>query len=137
MFLTFVLVGGVGYWKNHINKSESIRMMKLLAEMVQQYRYQNSRALPSESYISRQREAFGDVRLGDIQYRAQWIDFNAGIDTILAYSHKDYGLAAGKGYVVMRLDGKVEWMGVAEFEDLFAEQQSPTEAELSKRAVGF
>jgi len=138
VFLTTILVGGVGYWKNHINKSESIRTMKLLSEIVQQYRVQNSRALPSESYISMQREGFGDARLGDIQYRVQWIDFDAGMDTILAYSYKDYGLTVGDGYVVMLLDGTVEWMGAVEFEKLYAEQRSPTEeAEPPKSSVGF
>ena len=132
MLLTAVFVGGVGYWKNHVNKSESIRVMKLLSEMVRQYRQQNSRALPSESYIDRQREAIGDVRLGRIQYRAQWIDFNAATDTILAYAYKDYGMAAGKGYIVMRLDGTVEWMGEMEFEELFAAQRNQAEPQLPK-----
>ncbi len=132
ILLTAVLVGAVGYWKNHVNKSESIRVMKLLSEVVQRYRQQNSRALPPESYISRQREVIADARLGTIQYRAQWIDFNAGMDTILAYSYKDYGITAGKGYVVMRLDCTVEWMGKMEFEELFAAQRSQAEPELSK-----
>ncbi len=132
ILLTAVLVGGVGYWKNHVNKSESIRVMKLLSEVVRQYRQQNSRALPPESYINRQREAIGDARLGTIQYRAQWIDFNAGMDTILAYAYKDYGITAGKGYVVMRLDYNVEWMGEMEFEQLFAAQRNQAEPELSK-----
>ena len=132
ILLTAVLVGGVGYWKNHVNKSESIRVMKLLSEIVQRYRQANSRALPAESYINRQKEAIGDARLGIVQYRAQWIDFNAGMDTILAYSYKDYGLAAGKGYIVMRLDYTVEWMGQAEFEELFTAQRNQAEPKLSK-----
>ena len=132
ILLTAVLVGAVGYWKNHVNKSESIRVMRLLSEVVRQYRQQNHKALPPESYISRQKEVIGDARLGKIQYRAQWIDFNAGMDTILAYSYKDYGLAAGKGYIVMRLDYTVEWMGQMEFEELFAAQRNQAEPELSK-----
>ena len=132
IFLTALLVGGVGYWKDHVNKSESIRVMKLLSEVVRQYRQANSRALPPESYINSQREAIGDARLGRIQYRAQWIDFNAPDDTILAYAHKDYGMTAGKGYIVMRLDYTVEWMGQAEFEELFTAQRNPAEPKLPK-----
>jgi len=132
IILTAVLVSAVGYWKNHVNKSDSIRVMRLLSKVVRQYRQQNHKALPPESYINRQREAIGDARLGRIQYRARWIDFNAGMDTILAYAHKDYGMAAGKGYIVMRLDYNVEWMGEMEFEELFAAQRNQAEPELSK-----
>jgi hypothetical protein len=137
ILLTTIIISGVGYWKNHVNRSESIRIMKLLSESVQQYRQQNGRALPPEFYINREREVLGDARLGKIQYRAQWIGFNADTDTILAYSYKDFGLTIGKGYVVMRLDGVVEWMAAAQFEQLFAEQRTQAESEWLKSTSSF
>jgi hypothetical protein len=49
----------------------------------------------------------------------------------LAYTEKKYrSLLVGKGYVVLRLDGRVEWMGKREFETLLAQHQSPMEIQM-------
>ncbi|MHC4890210.1 MAG: hypothetical protein ACYTEO_12195, partial [Planctomycetota bacterium] len=79
----------------------------------------------------------GNVRLGNLQYRARWITFESTPDEILAYTEKNYNsLLVGKGYIVLRLGavlsdkGRVEWMGKQEFETLLAQQQSPEEVEM-------
>lgn len=67
----------------------------------------------------------GSVRLGTVQYRAIWITFDSKDDTILAYTQENYhSLFLKSGYVVLWLNGKVEWMEAGRFENLLAGQQS-------------
>ncbi|GAG04531.1 unnamed protein product, partial [marine sediment metagenome] len=73
----------------------------------------------------------GHVRLGDVKYRGRWIDFESKPDEILAYSEKKYPSSLlGDGYVVLRLDGKVEWLRKQEFEEELAHRQSQKEVEI-------
>ena len=118
--------------KDVINQSESMRTMKLLAEAVQQHRKEVG-SLPSKSYFENLRQKLQDARLGECEYRARWIGFEAEPDTILAYAWKDFHLPAGRGYVVMRLDGSVEWMKKKEFEKLLSEQQNEAEIKLLQK----
>ena len=73
----------------------------------------------------------GHVRLGRVTYRALWISFEATGDEILAYRQVNYrSLFVGSGYVVLRLDGRVEWMKKQQFEELLAHQQTQREIEM-------
>jgi hypothetical protein len=124
---TVVMVVGFANIKNAINRSESIRAMELLGKEILQYRKQNG-SLPSESYVRQFTDRIGAVRITDLQYRAQWIEFNSDPNkTILAYSTKNYKGLVKAGCVVLRLDGKVEWMSKKQFEQILVEQQQQQE----------
>ncbi len=126
---TAIFVGAMINVKDVINRSEAIRAMELLGQEVRKYR-DNYHSTPSESYFNRLKNSISAVRLGGVQYRARWIGFDDGPDTILAYSYKDYKFFVKKGYVVMRLDGNVEWIERGEFIKLFKKQHTDAEIKL-------
>jgi len=76
-------------------------------------------------------------RLGTIEYRAPWIAFDAEPDTILAYAKRDFLPPAGKGSIVMRLDGTVEWLPESEFDKQLKKQQSDAEIRLFQKSGKF
>lgn len=115
--------------KDAINKSEAIRAMESLAERVLEYRKEYG-STPPESFIVQHQREMQFARLGRVSYRAQWLGFGDETDTVLAYVFKDYQFLVKRGYVVMRLDGSVEWMGRKDFEELLARQQKAAEVEL-------
>ena len=114
--------------KDLLNKKEAMRAMEIVGEEVLNYRRRYA-SLPPESYLTNIKEDF--VRLGTLNYRAQWIGFDAEPNTILAYAAKNYHtLAADPGYVVLYLDGRGEWMDKKDFEELLKEQQTTREIEM-------
>lgn len=120
--------------KDGINRSEAIRAMKHLGRNILQYQDQHG-SVPSQSYVNKIKTGLeGYTRLGDLRYRARWVDFESGPDEILAYSaQKFYSLFIRDGYVVLRLNGDVEWMEKEEFEQLLAIQQSPQEISMQEK----
>jgi len=134
--ITFTAVAVVAMinLKDWINRSEAMRAMEHLGREVFKYRKENGR-LPPESYVAGIKEDLeGGVRLGNLRYRALWIDFEATPDDILAYTKKDYHSSLlSDGYVVLRLDGRVQWMGKKELEGLLAQQQSEFEIEMLQK----
>jgi len=118
-------------FKDWVNRSEAIRAMENLSKKVLLYRQENG-SVPPESWVDMQKENLpGYVRMGTLQYRGIWIDFESSSDDILAYTQRNYhSLFVGKGYVVLRLDGRVQWLGKEEFEKLLARQQSQDELKL-------
>ena len=133
---TTVFVAAMLNVRDHLNRAEAVRTMEHLAEKVQEYR-EKFKSTPSKTYLVGHRTDFEDVRLGDFEYRAPWIKFGAGPDTILAYARKNYQFLIGRGYIVMRLDGRVEWMKKVEFEVLLKKQQTEAEIELLQKPRGF
>lgn len=134
LVVTFVAVLAMINFKDYVNWSEAMQTMKHLSQIVLNYR-KTQGCVPPETYISSIKEDLaGQVRLGDFQYRARWIDFGAGSDEILAYVKKDYhSFIMHDGYIVLRLDGRVEWMEPKKFEELMAKQRKPTEIESFKK----
>ncbi|MDD5326710.1 MAG: hypothetical protein PHY02_02725 [Phycisphaerae bacterium] len=128
--ITAIAVVAMIALRNWINRSEAMRAMEHLGRVVVQYR-QSHGSVPSESYINRTREELeGRVRLGDVTYRAQWINFESSPDEILAYTEKPHGSwLFGKRYIVLRLDGRIEWMGKQKLDMLLAQQRSFQELE--------
>jgi hypothetical protein len=118
-------------FKDLINRSEALRAMEQLGQTLLHYRQQHG-AVPPEAFIDNIKDDLeGGARLGKIEYRGIWIDLDSAPDEILAYAYKDYHtLLAEKGYVVLRLGGRVEWMNKTEFETLLASQQSLEELQL-------
>jgi len=122
--------------RDYVNRAEAMRTMERLGEKVCQYRAKYN-STPPKSYLTGQRTDFQDARLGDFEYRAPWIEFGASPDIILAYARKNYQFLVGKGYIVMRLDGHVEWMEKDNFEAVLKKQQTEAEIELLQKPREF
>jgi len=121
-------------FKDWVNRSEAMRAMEHLSKIIQQYRKEHG-SIPPQSYIDSAKEGLvGGARLGILQYRSRWIDSECPPDTILAYSEKNYGTSfLEDGFVVLRLNGRVEWMERQKFLSLLAKQQSPAEVEMTRK----
>jgi hypothetical protein len=140
--ITTIAVVAMINFKDWVNRSEAIRAMEHLRQRVKQYRDKHG-SVPPGPWVDRQREKLpGNVRLGNLQYRARWITFESDPNEILAYAEANYNsLLVGKGYIVLRLDavlsdkGRVEWMGKQEFETLLARQQSPEETKAGRSEI--
>ena len=132
--ITAVAVVAMINFKNLVNRSEARRAMEHLGQIVLQHR-KDSGSVPSESYISSIKgDLEGYVRLGDLQYRARWINFDSGADEILAYTQKSRRtLLFGNKILVLRLDGRVEWIDRQKFETLLAQQQSAMEIKMMQQ----
>jgi hypothetical protein len=130
--VTIAAVIGMVEMKNGVNRSEAMRAMEQLGRIVGDYKQKNG-SIPPESYAESIKVSLeGQVRLGFLQYRARWINFDSPPDTILAYVKKNYhSLFFRHGAIVLRLDGRVEWMDKREFEKLLESQQSALERELT------
>jgi hypothetical protein len=129
--ITAIAVGAMINLKNQINRSEVERAMDGLSQAILQYK-QKYGSVPPESYINRIREGLeGNVRLGGIIYRAQWISFDSTPNDILAYTAAPRSSwLQGEKYLVLRLDGRVEWMKKQALDALLAQQQSAQEIEM-------
>jgi hypothetical protein len=132
--ITAIAVAAMINLKNWVNRSESMRAMEHLGRIVLQYREKYG-SVPPESHIDRIKEELeGHVRLGKVIYRAQWISFESTPDEILAYTERPYSSwLFGKKHIVLRLNGRVEWMDKREIETLLAQQQSSQELEMLRK----
>jgi len=135
-FITVIVITAVAVvamlnFKDWVNRSEAMRAMEDLSREVLRYKKKHG-SVPPESYVDGIKgDLEGHVRLGNLRYRARWLDFESTPNEILAYTERNYrSLLVGKGYVVLRLDGRVEWMGKREFETLLAQHQSPMEIQM-------
>ena len=125
--VTVVAIVSMINFKDWVNRSEAIRAMQHLAQIVRQYRNEHG-SVPPQSYIDSIKENLeGYVRLGRLIYRAQWLDLESTPDEILAYSEKNYRSFIGKGFIVLRLDGTVEWLDKKKFQTILNRQQTPLE----------
>ncbi|HBR19326.1 MAG: hypothetical protein WC765_09410 [Phycisphaerae bacterium] len=124
---TAAMVAGFANVKNVINRSEAMRAMELLGKEVLSYR-QTYGSLPSENYAKQFAEQIGAVRLGDFQYRAQWIEFGCDPNaTILAYTEKKYSGVIKSGAAVLWLNGKTEWIDKQRFCEIMKSLQNKQE----------
>ncbi|MFB0523972.1 MAG: hypothetical protein ACETVZ_00400 [Phycisphaerae bacterium] len=131
--ITAVAVLAMINLKDWVSRSEAVQSMEQLGRIVLQYRKEHGSA-PPEDYIKSIKEKLeGHVGLGKLQYRARWIDFESKPDEILAYTEKKHRASLlSDGYVVLRLDGRVEWMDEQEFQKLLGQQRrkSPQEVQM-------
>ena len=129
--ITIIAVVAIMIFKDWVNRSEATKAMGHIGRIVVEYRQQKG-FVPPESHIAKVKQTVeGYARLGELKYRARWIDFESTPDEILAYTRKNYNsFFFSAGYIVLRLDGRVEWMDVDAFEKLLATQQSPMEANM-------
>lgn len=128
-FAVFIIINV----KDLVNRSEAMRAMNALSKKISEHRKKYNQ-LPPESWIESQKQHLpGAPRLGEIKYRALWINTNSSEDEILAYSAKEYNsFFVGQGYVILRLNGKVQWMNKKEFEKLLKKQKAEAESKLLK-----
>jgi hypothetical protein len=131
IIITSIAVVAMINLKDWVNRSEAMRAMEDLGKLVLQYRNENG-SVPPQSYVDNIKTNLkGHVRLGDLQYRALWIDFDSTPDDVLAYVEKKYrSLVLSSGFIVLRLDGRVEWMQKQQLDVLLARQQSRMEIEI-------
>lgn len=115
--------------KDLINRAEGVRAMKQLGQELLKHD-----SLPPESFVDAIKDEIqGRVRLGKIQYRNLWITPDAEPNEILAYTKKNYkSLFINDGYIVLMLNGNVEWMGKKHFEELLKSQQTTMEIQATK-----
>ena len=128
---TPITVTAMIYFKDWVNHTEAVRAMEHLSELVLQYREKKG-STPPESYVDDIKEKLmGSARIGDLKYRARWIGMDCSSDEILAYVERSYdSLVIKDGFIVLRFDGRVEYMGKKEFNAILARQQSPAEKAL-------
>ncbi len=131
LVITAIAVVAMINFKDWVNRSEAMRAMEQLSRETLRYRKANG-SLPPESYIDSIKEKLqGSARLGKVHYRALWIDSKSPPDTILAYTEKHYhSLLFHSGFIVVRLDGTVQWMDRQTFISILEQQQSPMEKEM-------
>ncbi|MBN2456686.1 MAG: hypothetical protein JXB29_09165 [Sedimentisphaerales bacterium] len=129
--ITVITVVAMINLRAHVNHSEAMRAMEDLARNVMEYKSQHG-LVPPESYVlSIRDDLLGHVRLTNLQYRARWIDLDCTADEILAYSERNlHSLFLGHGFIVLRLDGRVEWIDKDEFQEILSQQQSPDEIQM-------
>ncbi len=137
--ITAIAVVAMIIFKDFVNRSEAMRAMEDLGQRVLEYRQKHS-SVPPKSWVDRQREKKpGNIRLGNLQYRARWITFESTPDEFLAYTEANYNLLVGKGYIVLRLgavlmdDGRPEWIDRKEFKTLLAQQQRPEKIQMLQK----
>jgi hypothetical protein len=120
-------------FRDWVNRSEAITAMEHLGMNINDYR-QKTGHVPPRSYIDSVLPNLpGYLRLGKLIYRGTWIDINSGEDQILAYSPKKFSsLMVSDGYVVLSLNGTVDWMDKETFETKISQQQSRKEIETLK-----
>ena len=114
--------------KNGVNLAETIRAMEHLGKIVSDYKQKNG-YVPPESFVDNLKESLvGQARLGDLHYRARWLDADSTPDTILAFARRGSGSLFFKPEVIVLFyDGKVQRMEEESFNKLFAAQQKPEE----------
>ena len=90
IFITVAILIAMINFKDWVNRSEATKGMENLGNIVLDYRQKHG-SVPPESYVDNiRRQLEGHVRLGDLRYRARWIDFGSTGDEILAYTEKNY-----------------------------------------------
>jgi len=125
---TVMAVVGMIHLKDHVNRTEAMRAMTELGRRVLDYRHRQG-VLPPESFVRDIEDTLeGSERLGHLTYRAARLSPHAPDWMILAYSLKRHPASFLRdGYVVLRLNGRVEWMPTVSFEALLSEQGKPEE----------
>ena len=123
--ITVILVVTFANFKDVINRSEATRATITIGEIVLQYR-KDYGSLPPQDYVGKIKgNVGGGVRLGKVNYRALYITRDSKPDEILAYIFKNYkSLFVSSGYIVLRLNGQVEWMDKKSFEEELMKRKS-------------
>ena len=134
IIVTVLAVAAMIGFKDWVNRSEARQAIEQLGQIVLQYRKEHG-SVPPESYIDGIRENLrGRARLGKLNYRAIWIGFESTEDEILAYSQTKSHLLFQDDFIVLRLNGNVEWMNEKKLDHILAKQQTRNEIEMLKKS---
>jgi hypothetical protein len=126
--VTLLFVFGLINLRDSLNRSEMNREMEVLATSIKDYRQRNG-SLPSESWIRTQVQSF--VRLANLEYRAKSVLYDSPPETIVASCMQNsYSMLVKKAYIVLRLDGSVEWLAPDVYAKAIKEQDIATQNEL-------
>ncbi len=123
---TCVFIFAVFQLRDHVNRKEALFTMEMLRKEILDYK-EKFRSLPPESWVVNNDVLDAARFKRGFIYRARWIDYGAGDDTILMYMFLGTRSFFRDGYAVMRLDGTVEWVPKERFEKQLASQQSREE----------
>jgi len=131
ILITATVVVGMIELKNWVNRSEAMRAMGYLGQVVSDYKQKNG-YVPSESHVEGLKKTFEErSRAGGLNYRARWISVDSSPDTILAYVRENtHSLFFHPGAIVLRYNGRIEWMDKTSFDKLIARQQTTLELEM-------
>ena len=128
MVTTFILVVVFANVKDITNRSEATRAVDAIGKRILQYRKDNG-YLPSQNYVDTiKQDVPGSVRMAKLNYRALYITRDSKPDEILAYTLKNYkSLFISDSYIVLRLNGQIEWMDTQSFEEELMRRKSISE----------
>jgi hypothetical protein len=126
--VTLLFVFGLINLRDGLNRSEMQREMEVLGASIKDYRQKNG-SLPSESWIRSQVQSF--ARLGNVEYRAKSVLYDSPPETIIANCMQNsYSMLIKKAYIVLRLDGSVEWLAPDVYAKTVKEQENAAQNEL-------
>ena len=114
--ITAAAVIGIIQFKDYINRRDAVLAMEQLGEKVLAYRKTLGSLPPEDTIQALMTEVSGRTRLGRFTYRAAWITPESEPDTLLAFTQQNYSSPlVSDGYIVLRLDGTVQWMDTQQF----------------------
>lgn len=118
LVITALSVVGIIHLKDYINRRDALLAVEQLGEKILAFR-ESQGTLPSEETVQTlMNEVSGRTRLGRFTYRASEITPESKPDTLLAFTQQDYkSLIVSNGYIVLRLDGTVQWLDTQQFTD--------------------
>jgi hypothetical protein len=118
LVITAVAVVGIIHLKDYINRRDALLAVEQLGEKILAYRKSLGSLPPEGTVQALMSEVSGRTRLGRFTYRAPWITPQSEPDTLLAFTQQDYSSPiVNNGYIVLRLDGTVQWMDAKQFTD--------------------
>ena len=126
--LTIIAVIALINFRHWVNRSEAVRAMENLGEVIQKYR-NKAGSLPPQSYVDNVKDNLqGQARLGTLYYRAQWIDYDDPPETIIAYTKKEFhSIFLDDGFIVLKLNGNVQWLEEKKCKQILEKQQTSEE----------
>lgn len=116
--ITAAAVAGMIHLKDYINRREALLAVEQLGEKILAYQETQGTLPPEETVQALKEEVSGRARLGRLTYRAPWITPQSMPDSLLAFTQQDYkSLIVSNGYIILRLDGTVQWLNTQQFTD--------------------
>ena len=120
--------------KEVVNKKESMLAARNLNFEILKYKQTNNK-WPLQSYVDEKaKQIQGRTRLGKVEYRASMFDYVGSNDVVVFYIKREYsGPFIGSGYIVAKVNGKVEWLTEQDFDILMSLQWTVEELKKLKK----
>lgn len=101
--LTFIFISAMTCYKDIVNKNEAMKSCNIVSSKIAEYK-STVGSLPPIDFVNNLIHNLGLVRIGNVEYRARWMEPDSPEDSILLFSKKDYRtLLVKPGYVVLTL----------------------------------